>query len=52
MQVSKAYLALVKGEVPPTVGETVILLHHPLPPAGVSIWMEKECQQNDSLADG
>ena len=36
------------------VGETVILLLHPPPPsAGVSIGMERGCQQNDmSLADG
>ena len=34
------------------VGETVILLHRPLPSAGVSIAMERERQQNDSLANG
>ena len=34
------------------VGETVILLHPPLPSVGVSIWMERERQQTDSLADG
>ena len=34
------------------VGETVILLHPPLPLVGVSIWMERGCQSNDSLADG
>ena len=34
------------------VGETVILLHPPRPLVGVSIGMERECQQNDSLADG
>ena len=35
------------------VGETfVILLHRPLPAAGVSTGMERGCQQNDSLADG
>ena len=34
------------------VGETVILLHPPLPLAGVSIRMERGRQQNDSLADG
>ena len=34
------------------VGETVILLHPLLPSVGVSIWMERGCQQNDSLADG
>ena len=34
------------------VDETVILLHPPLPLAGVSIVMEKERQQNDSLVNG
>ena len=34
------------------VGETVILLHPPLPLVGVSIGMEGGCQQNGSLADG
>ena len=34
------------------VDETVILLHPPLPVAGVSIVMERERQQNDSLVDG
>ena len=34
------------------VGEIVILLHPPLPLVGVSIWTERGCQQNDSLADG
>ena len=34
------------------VGETVILLTLPLPLVGVSIDMARECQQNDSLADG
>ena len=34
------------------VGETVILLHPPLPLVGVSIAMERECQQNNSLANG
>ena len=34
------------------VGETVILLHPPLPLVGVSIAMKRERQQNDSLADG
>ena len=34
------------------VGETVILLHPPLPLVGVSIAMERERQQNDSLANG
>ena len=34
------------------VGETVILLHPPLPSAGVSVETTRECQQDDSLADG
>ena len=35
------------------VGETVILLHPPLPSVGVPIGMERGCQQNDrTLADG
>ena len=34
------------------VGETGILLHPPLPLAGASMWMEKERQLNESLADG
>ena len=34
------------------VRETVILLHAPLPLAGVSTEMKRGCQQNDSLADG
>ena len=34
------------------IGETVKLLHPPLPLVGVSIDIERECQQNDSLADG
>ena len=35
------------------VGETGILLYPPLPLAGVSIGMEKGCQQTDrTLADG
>ena len=34
------------------IGETVILLHPPLPLVGVSIDMARECQQFDSLADG
>ena len=32
--------------------ETVILLHPPLPLVGVSIGMERGCQQNDSLVRG
>ena len=34
------------------VDETVILLHSPLPLVGVSIVMERERQQNDSLVNG
>ena len=34
------------------VGETVILLHPPLPLVGVVIWINRGCHQNDSLADG
>ena len=34
------------------VDETVILLHPPLPLAGVSIGMDRRCQQNDSLVRG
>ena len=34
------------------VDETVIPLHPPLPLAGVSIVMERERQQNDSLVGG
>ena len=34
------------------VGETVILLHPPLPSVGVSIETMGECQQIDSLANG
>ena len=34
------------------VSETVILLHPPFSLVGVSIRMERECQENDGLADG
>ena len=34
------------------VGEIVILLHPPLPVLGVSMGMERERLQNDSLANG
>ena len=34
------------------IDETVILLHPPLHLVGVSIVMERGCQQNDSLVDG
>ena len=40
------------GRVSLAVSETVILLHPPLTSVGVSIGMERERQQNDSLADG
>ena len=41
------------GQLGLVVGESsVILLHPPLPLVGVSIVMMRECQQNDSLADG
>ena len=32
--------------------DEIILLHPPLPLVGVSIVMERECQQNDSLVTG
>ena len=38
--------------VSPAVGKTVILLHPLLLLVGVSIRMERGCQQNNSLADG
>ena len=34
------------------VGETVSLLHPPPPLVGLSIGMDRERQQNDSLANG
>ena len=40
------------GRASVAVGKTAILLHPPLPLVGVSIGMERRCQQNDSLADG
>ena len=40
------------GKAGLAVGETVILLHPPLTLVGVSIGIKRECQQNDSLADG
>ena len=42
------------GAVPvyPAVGETVMLLHPPPPLVGVSMRMERGCQQNGGLADG
>ena len=45
-----AYATLGRARL--AVGETVILLHPPLPLVVVSIGMERGCQQNDSLADG
>ena len=33
------------------VGETVIWWHPPVPLVGVSIWINRGCRQNDSLAD-
>ena len=44
--------ATVHVQAGAAVGETVILLHPPLPLVAVSIAMERERQQNDSLADG
>ena len=38
------------GEFCLAVGETVILLRSPLPLVGVSIGMERGCQQNDSVS--
>ena len=35
---------LMKAQAPIAIGETVILLHPPLPLIGVSIWMERGCQ--------
>ena len=45
-----AYARALEAAV--AVGETVILLHPPPPLVGVSVAMERERQQNDSLADG
>ena len=39
-------------DTPVAVDETVIPLHPPLPLVGVSIVMERGCQQNDSLVRG
>ena len=41
----------MRAESRVAVGETVILRHRPLPLVGDSIAMERERQQNDSLAD-
>ena len=45
-------LHLPTGQEIVAVGETVILLHPPLSVVGVSIAMERDRQQNDSLANG
>ena len=42
----------VAPSVPGRPGGTVVLLHPPLHSVGVSMWMERGCQQNDSLAGG
>ena len=44
---SPMYKALIEPNL-----ATVILLYPPLPLAGVSIVMERGCQQNDSLVNG
>ena len=44
--------ATMLGGATLAVSETVILLHPPLPLAGVTTVMERGYQQNDSLADG
>ena len=46
------FLVIYVVEALIAVGETVFLLHPLLPLVGVSIWMERERQQNDSLANG
>ena len=52
-QVGEFAASLAAGAVATATDETVIPLHPPLPPAGVPIRMERDCQQNDStLADG
>ena len=43
---------LTVGQLHLAIDETVILLHPPLPLVGVSIVMERERQQNDSLVNG
>ena len=40
------------GRLNQSLTRTVILLHPPLPLVGVSIVMERERQQNDSLVNG
>ena len=46
-----ACIALM-GIMQVAVGETVILPHPTVPSVGVSTWIERGCQQSDSLADG
>ena len=41
-----------KQTVELAIGETVTLLHRPLPSCGISIGMERGCQQNDCHAGG
>ena len=45
-------LLVVGDPVTAAVGETVILLHPPLPLSGVSTRIKRGCKQNDSLTDG
>ena len=53
VDVSATHLEHKRAATQVAVGETVILLHPPLPLAGVSIAMERERQQHDrTLADG
>ena len=42
----------LQGAAGVAVDDTVVLLHPPLPLAGVSTVMERGCQQNDSLVNG
>ena len=49
--VEELTIDMSSGDARP-VGETVISLTPPLPLVGVSVVMERERQQNDSLADG
>ena len=53
IDVRKGGTVTIRGEeVAAAVDETGILLHPPLPSAGVSIAMERGCQQNNRLVDG
>ena len=45
-------LGQAQHEAEIAVGETVILLHPPVPISGVSIGTNRGCHQHDSLADG